>query len=196
MTAVFLDRDGVIIRDVDNLTKPEQIELLPNTAKALKLLNKEKIPVIVITNQPVIARGWITEQDIEEIHKVLKEKLAEKNASIDAVYYCPHHPNANLTQYKQVCECRKPEPGMLLQGARDFNINIRDCYLVGDRKSDILAGKKAGCKTTIFVKTGIDKPINSGSVSKSELENVKPDYVCKDILEAVELILKLDGKTQ
>lgn len=192
MTAVFLDRDGVIIKDADNLTSPEEIEIIPTAPKAINLLNQKNIPVIVITNQPIIARGKITEQDLEEIHKVLREKLGD--AKLDAIYYCPHHPNADVEKYRVVCKCRKPEPGMLLQGAKEFNVDIKDCYMIGDRNSDILAGKKAGCKATILVKTGENTPITSGTVSKAEIDSAKPDHTCKDILEAVELILKSERK--
>lgn len=190
--AVFLDRDGVIIKDVNNLETSEQIKLIPNATEAIHLLNKENIPVSVVTNQPGIARGLITEQDLKKIHKDLKEILSNNNAKIDAVYYCPHHPNANVKEYREVCNCRKPEPGMLIQGAKDLNIDIKDCYMIGDRNSDVLAGIKAKCKITINVLTGTNKPILSGSVSQEEINNTKPDYICKDLLEAVQLILRLE----
>lgn len=191
VSAVFLDRDGVIIKDVDNLRSINQIVLIPQVIEAIKLLNDAKIPVIVVTNQPVVARGLITEDNLEKIHETIKNMLQVKGAQVDGIYYCPHHPNANVQKYKQACKCRKPEPGMLLQGAKDFNVDIRDCCMIGDRNSDVLTGKKAGCMCTIRVSTGVNKPIVSGSISQSEITDAKPDYICKDLFEAVKIILNL-----
>ena len=194
MTLVFLDRDGVVIKDVNNLTKPEQIELLPGAAEGIRLLNDARIYVIIITNQPVIARGWVIKVEVEKIHKILENKLNEQGAKIDKFYYCPHHPNATVEKYKKVCNCRKPEPGMLLKGAKDFGVSIGESYMVGDSPSDIFAGKKAGCKANILILGGDNTPIVSGTVSQREMENVKPDYTCQDLYKAAQKILELDVK--
>lgn len=177
--AVFLDRDGVINREVDVLKSISQLRLLPNVAQAINKINKLGFLVVIITNQPVIARGWLTENQVDEIHAVLIKRLGEKKAKIDAVYYCPHHPNANLKKYRTECSCRKPNIGLIKKAAKELNINLKKSFTVGDRTADILAGKRAGLKT-ILVKTGY--------AGKDRKYNVKPDFTAKNISAAMEIV--------
>lgn len=176
--AVFIDRDGTIHEDADNLSKLDDLKIFPQAIAAVKLLNKFRIPAIIVTNQPVVARGWVTERWVNNTHKEIVARFKKERAKIDKFYYCPHHPNANLKKYRIICKCRKPEAGMLKQGAKDFKVDLKKSYIVGDSFRDIEAGKKVGC-TTIFVRTG------GGDIRES-----KPDYFFPDLLEAVKFILK------
>ncbi|MEK7181170.1 MAG: HAD-IIIA family hydrolase [Patescibacteria group bacterium] len=182
MKAVFLDRDGTINKEVDILRDLKQLKILPRAAEAIKKINQLGYLAIIITNQPVIARGWLTEKEVDHIHAVLINRLAKKGAKIDAVYYCPHHPNANLKKYRVKCRCRKPDIGMIRKAVKDFKINIKNSFLIGDTlKWDIKAGQKAGLKT-ILVKTSY--------AGKDNYYDIKPDFVVKNLFEAVKIIKK------
>jgi histidinol-phosphate phosphatase family protein len=185
---VFLDRDGVINEDIELITKPSQIKLIKGSAEGLKLLKKHGFITIVVTNQPVVARNLCTEEDVKKINEKLKTMLAKKGAVIDAIYYCPHHPDKGYPEenpaYKIECECRKPKIGMLLKASEDFGFDLKNCIVVGDRTVDIQTGKNAGCRT-ILVKTG-----KGGNDKKYD---VKPDYVCKNLFAAARLIIKIYG---
>lgn len=186
--AVFLDRDGVLIEDVNLLTLRNQVRIYKETPEALKVFNSLGYLLFVVTNQTVVARGLVTEEDVEELNSFIGKMLFEKSGcKIKHFYYCPHHPEATLPQYRIKCECRKPRPGMLLQAAKEYNLNLVSSFMIGDRISDIVAGYKAGC-TTILVKTGMHqaKPIVSDDMDLS----VEPDYVCNDLYEASRIILK------
>ena len=187
--AVFLDRDGTINMEVDHLTDPAYLQLLPGSARAIKMLNDAGIPVIVISNQAGIARGLFTEETLGIINDRLVSMLEVEGAKIDGMYYCPHHPEFGNDVYKKVCQCRKPSPGMLLNAADDLDIELTRSYMVGDTKNDILAGKAAGCRT-ILVRTGYGEAemLVMGDTADG------PDLVCKDIREAVLHILKELGR--
>lgn len=151
---IFLDRDGTLNVYKGFLTDIEELELIPGTAEALKCINSSEYLAIVITNQPVIARGGCSVQELEEIHNKLETLLGKEGAYIDALYYCPHHPDKGFEgerpEYKIECGCRKPKPGMLLKAAEDYNIDLSQSIMIGDGKNDMEAGKAAGCQT-IFV---------------------------------------------
>ena len=186
--AVFLDRDGVLIEDVSLLTRRDQVRVCKKTSEALKVLNRSGYKPFVVSNQTVVARGLATEEDVEELNSFIQKLLLEKSGcKIEHFYYCPHHPEATLPQYRIKCKCRKPRPGMLLQAAREYNLDLSASFMVGDRISDIVAGHKAGC-TTILVKTGMHQanPIVSDGMDLS----VEPDYVCTDLYEASMIILE------
>ena len=151
--AVFLDRDGTMIYQVELLHEARQVRLLPHAAEAIRLFNEASLPVIVVTNQPVIARGISSEDDVSNLHRLLSKRLARHGAHIDAFYFCPHHPNATIERYRQTCECRKPNPGMILRAAADHNLDIRSSVMIGDTTQDVLAGHRAGL-STILVNTG------------------------------------------
>lgn len=149
--AVFLDRDGTINKYVGFLRSTEQMELLPQAAQAIRRLNEAGWLVIVATNQPVIARGEVSLEELAEIHDKLETLLGKEGAYVDAIYYCPHHPDKGFAgerpEYKIECDCRKPKPGLLLRAAKDYHIDLTQSWMVGDSTADMEAGKAAGCKT-------------------------------------------------
>ena len=150
---IFLDRDGTLNVYKGFLTDIEEFELVPGAAEAVKYINSSEYLAIVITNQPVIARGECSLQELEEIHNKLETLLGKEGAYIDALYYCPHHPDKGFTgerpEYKIECNCRKPKPGMLLKAAEDYNIDLSQSIMIGDGKNDMEAGKAAGCQTIL-----------------------------------------------
>ena len=152
--AVFLDRDGTINRYVGFLRRIEEFELLPGVSEAIRRINELGYLAIVVTNQPVIARGEVTPAQLDLIHKKMQTLLGREGAYLDGIYYCPHHPHkgysGEVTELKIDCDCRKPKPGMLLRAARDFHINLSESWMVGDSESDIKAGQAAGCRTAII----------------------------------------------
>ena len=151
--AIFLDRDGTINKYVGFLTKPEQFELISGVAEAIKRINKSGYLTIVVTNQPVIARGDCSWEELQQIHDKMETELGKEGAYIDAIYVCPHHPDKGFEgerpEYKHVCSCRKPLPGLLLKAAEDYNIDISLSYMIGDSDNDIQAGIAAGCRDCI-----------------------------------------------
>ncbi len=180
--AVFLDRDGVIIKQIHHLHKLEQLRVLAGVGRAIKELNQLGFLVIIATNQGgMIARGLMSEKYANHINTVLIKRLKKCQAKIDAIYYCPHHPKGIIKKYSRNCSCRKPKIGLIKQAAKDFNINLKNSFLIGDMTSDILAGQRAGLKT-ILVKTGY-----SGS---DKLHKVEPDYIAKNLAEALKFIKK------
>jgi len=168
--AVFLDRDGTIARDVPYCSRPEDFELLPGAAEGIRLLNEHNFKVVIITNQSGIARGYFTEQMLQKIHAKMLKILAEQNAHIDAIYYCPHHPDNK-------CECRKPKPKMVLQAATDLAIDISQSYVIGDNEMDTELAKRAGCKAGIRI---------------SEIA-CTGDWVAASFRDAVEQLLRCEG---
>lgn len=182
MRAVFLDRDGTINREVDVLRNVKQLMVLPGAAEAIRRINKLGFLAVIITNQPVVARGWRTERELDEIHAILVRRLGRKGAKIDAVYYCPHHPSANIKKYRMRCSCRKPGIAMIRRAAKRFKINMRGSYMVGDSTRDVFTGKRARLKT-ILVKTGY-----AGEDGKYK---VKPDFVAKDLLGAAKIVERI-----
>ncbi len=151
--AIFLDRDGTLNKYVGFLRNIEQFDLIPGTEEAIRKINESGYLAIVVTNQPVIARGEVSLEELEEIHNKLETLLGLKGAYVDAIYYCPHHPHKGYegerSEYKIECECRKPKPGMLLEAAEDFNIDLSQSWMVGDGENDIIAGIAAGCQTAL-----------------------------------------------
>ena len=155
--AVFLDRDGTLNRHIGFLTRPEELELLPGAAEAVRLLNRAGYLAIVVTNQPVIARGECSFGTLQAIHDKLETELGREGAFLDAVYYCPHHPDRGFPgerpAYKVACTCRKPQPGLLLRAAADFHIDLSQSILIGDRDGDVETGLRAGCARSLKVET-------------------------------------------
>lgn len=170
--AVFLDRDGTIAKDVHYCRKVEDFELLPTVPQAIRLLNEHGFKIIVITNQSGIARGYFSEKTLDEIHQKMKDELAKCNAWVDAIYFCPHHPDDN-------CECRKPKTALFLKAIKEHDIEISRSYVVGDTSMDIEAGKSLGCKT-VLVTSGPKG--NEGVISS-------PDHVAENLLSAAEWIV-------
>ena len=152
--AIFLDRDGTINRYVGFLRDINDFELLPNVEGAIQKINDSGYLAIVITNQPVVARGEVTYHQLLDIHNKMETLLGQKGAYVDAIYFCPHHPHkgyeGEITELKIDCECRKPKPGMLLQAAKDFNIDLKHSWMLGDGENDVKAGIAAGCKAALI----------------------------------------------
>ena len=154
--AVFLDRDGTINKYVGFLRNIDDFELIEGVAEAIKLINQSGYLAIVVTNQPVIARGEVTWEELNDIHKKMATLLGKEGAYVDGIYICPHHPDKGFEgerqEYKIDCDCRKPKPGLLLQAAKDFNIDLSESYMIGDSHRDVEAGENAGVKKSILIK--------------------------------------------
>ena len=176
--AIFLDRDGTINKYVGFLRNIDDFELLPGAAEAIRRINESGYLTIVITNQPVIARGEVTVSELNRIHQKMETLLGNEGAYIDGLYYCPHHPDSGfegeIKELKFDCECRKPKPGLLLRAAQDFNIDLSSSWMIGDGKNDVKAGQAAGCKSVLI---GDDNGCD-------------PDFTVADVKAAVEKILQ------
>lgn len=161
--AIFLDRDGTINKMVGFVTKPEQFELIKGAAEAIKAINKSGYLAIVVTNQPVIARGDCTFEELQTIHDKMETELGKAGAFVDAIYVCPHHTDKGFDgerpEYKCNCDCRKPKPGLLLQATKDFNIDLAESYMIGDSKRDVEAGKNAKVKKSILIATDYNESL-------------------------------------
>lgn len=184
--AVFIDRDGTMSEEVGYVNHLSRFKLLENTAAAVKLLNEAGILAIVATNQAGVARGYFEEPMINKVHEKLKKELAKSGASVDAIYYCPHHPSAGKPPYRTECNCRKPKPGMILKAKDDFDIDLTRSYMVGDKISDVEFGLKLGLKS-IMVMTGYG--IGEYEHQRQDWK-VKPDFMAGDLLEAVKWIVE------
>jgi len=170
--AVFLDRDGTIARDVHYCRRVEDFEILPTVPQAIRQLNECGFEVVVVTNQSGVARGYFTEETLLQIHQHMRQELAEYGARVDAIYYCPHHPD-------DMCDCAKPRPGLLLRAAEELGIDLRRSFMIGDAVRDIEAGKTAGCRT-VLIADGLD--------ARRELTN-PPDYVAGSMLEVAQWVV-------
>jgi len=172
--AIFLDRDGVLVEDIDYLGSPSQIKMLPGVAQAIQSL-RNRFLLVVVTNQSGVARGRFTEENLLAVHTELVTRLWNEGAALDVLYYCPHLPGAEIAEYREKCECRKPGAGMLLKAATDWGIDLKHSFIVGDRASDMEAGRAVGV-------TGILVGGRDGEVD-SLVKNAK------DLAEATEHIL-------
>ena len=183
---IFLDRDGTINKEVNYLSTKQQLEYLPGTISALKLLASDNWQLIILTNQSGVARGLITEDQLRDIHNYMLETLKRDDIKITHIYYCPHHPDYGE---KLDCDCRKPKPGMIFKAAEEFQIDLHHSYLVGDKLNDILAGQAAGLKS-VLVKTGYGEKQWRENSQKAE---VIPDYIFDDLLEFAKWVVKKGG---
>jgi len=183
--AVFVDRDGTLIREVGYLSRVEQIEILPRVPEAIELLRRSGLKVAVVTNQSAVARGFITEGELRKIHRELERQLAGHGAFVDGIYYCPHHPEVGLPEYLLDCDCRKPRTGMIEAAEKDFKIDVRGSYVVGDKIIDVELAHKAGARG-ILVMTGYGR---EELKSLSSERKVWPDHIADDMYDAVKWIL-------
>lgn len=151
--AVFLDRDGTLIEEVNYLSRMGQVRLIPGAAGAVRRVNEAGARVVVVTNQAGVARGYFPESRVAEIHAHLSAMLSEQGARVDAYYYCPHHATEGVGEFRVNCECRKPKPGMLRDAARDLGLDLSRSWMIGDKVCDLKAGAAAGCRT-VLVQTG------------------------------------------
>ena len=194
--AVFLDRDGVVNELVyhqeqeviDSPFTVGQFKLLPGVAKAIKSLHKAGYLVILISNQPGMAKGQMTKETFEKIRKKMVTELGKVGAVLDGEYYCFHHPEAAVKQYKIKCDCRKPAPGLLLKAAQDMKIDLGRSWMIGDNLSDIQAGKNAGCRTVLLGKMKCEV------CRLMDEKNARPYNISSDLAEAAQYIL--DGRIQ
>jgi D-glycero-D-manno-heptose 1,7-bisphosphate phosphatase len=187
--AVFLDRDGTINEEVGYLDSLDKLIIIPTAYAAIKLINLNGMKAVVISNQAGVAKGFFTEEFVQTVNNSLLALMKEKGAIIDRFYYCPHHPEEGNGVYLQNCNCRKPAPGMLLQAARELNIDLSRSYFVGDRFLDMETAKNAGAKG-ILVKTGYGEDLLQDDGPDRATPAGKPDFIATDILEAVLWILK------
>ena len=148
--AIFFDRDGVLNEEVGYLFEIEKFKWIDGAKETIKLCNEKNFLAVVVTNQSGVARNFYTEDDVKKIHDFMQEELKKIDARIDAFYYCPHHPEGVVEKYKKICDCRKPKPGMILQAAKDFDIDLKNSILFGDSQRDLDAAKNAGLKAGIF----------------------------------------------
>ena len=185
--AIFLDRDDTLIEDPGYINDPEQVKLLDGVPEALVQLNTLGYKLIVVTNQSAVAHGIVTEKVLGEIHERLKQLLADKNAFLDRIYYCPYHPEGVVPKYCKESNSRKPSPGMLLKAADEMDIDLGQSWCVGNSSRDIEAGQRAGCKTIL-----IDMPPSHQRqpASSMSLAGVNPDYKAVNIKEAVNIVKK------
>ena len=188
---IFLDRDGTINEEVDYVSLPDDLQLIPGSGDAIRQANELGFKVVVITNQSGIARGLFTEDDLAKVHHALTIKLQQHNAHIDAIYYCPHHPEFGNDQYKIDCDCRKPNTGMILRGAQKFNLDLKKSFVIGDRMIDMQTGNTVGA-TTILVLTGYGK----GELGLCRSSNARIDYIAEDLLDAVQFIKRMMQKEE
>ncbi len=186
--AVFLDRDGTLIEEVDGLRSPEQLELLPGAAEAIRALNHHGWRAVLVTNQPVVAKGFCTEAQVEEVHHKLETLLGMEHAFLDRIYWCPHHPEKGFAgerpELKIDCACRKPKPGMLHQAARDLNLDLAACWLVGDTTTDLETGRNAGVSTAL---------VRTGHAGRDGKYPATPALTADNLLDAVHLIMAKTG---
>jgi D-glycero-D-manno-heptose 1,7-bisphosphate phosphatase len=182
--AVFFDRDGTLNEEVEFISAPEQMRLIPGAALAVRAVNESGFLALVISNQSGIARGLFTEADLIPIHAKFRKDLGASGARIDRIYYCPHHPTAGIPPYRVDCDCRKPRPGMLHRAQEEMGVDLSRSYVVGDRIVDVLAGRNAGARG-ILVLTGY----GTSSVEECREQGIVPDYIAPSVGEAVNFIL-------
>lgn len=184
--AVFLDRDGTLNVEVNYLHRVTDFALIPGAAKAVQALNAAGYLTLLVTNQAGIARGYYDEAALHALHAYLTTMLAAQGARLDAIYFCPHHP-----EFTGACDCRKPAPGMLIRAAAEHQIDLAQSWLIGDTASDLAAGQAAGC-CTILVRTGYGIQTEA---QLSSAESLPPTTIVDDVRAAVALILRTDLRT-
>ena len=181
--ALFLDRDGTINAEVDFLTNPDELHILPGTLPALRDAMALGFRLVIITNQSGIARGMLTEERLQQIHETLRHRLHADGVAIDGIYYCPHHPDEGIAPYRTVCDCRKPKPGMLERAARELDLDLGRSFLIGDRMIDIQTGNALGIPS-LLVRTGY----GAAEADACKAGGVPVAFVAEDLRGAVDHI--------
>ena len=182
---VFLDRDGTICEEVGYIDSIEQMKLIPRSGEAVRLLNQSGFKVVVITNQAGVARGFLPESRLQQLHAELNRQLREKGAYVDAIYYCPHHPTEGTPPYLLECDCRKPATGLLHRAASDLGLDLPSSYMIGDHFSDVECGQRVGAETVLLL-TGHGQD----TLAKRETWMKPPSYIAADLYEAVQWVLR------
>ena len=189
--AIFLDRDGTINTHIPFLVNKEKFTLIDGVSEAIKLINNSEYLCIIVTNQPIIARGESTVDNLNEIHKRMETLLGKEGAYIDGLYYCPHHPDkgfeGEITKLKIICDCRKPKIGMLLQASKDYNIDLSESIMIGDTTLDIQMAKNAKMKSILVL---------TGEAGKDKKYNVTPNMIADNLLDAIKNILNEKGEEE
>lgn len=189
---VFLDRDGTMNEEVNYLHRPEDLKLIPGVPQAVRQLNEAGFRVVVVTNQAGVARGYYGEEDVKILHQYLNELLGTEGAHVDAFYYCPHHPEHGIGQYKQECSCRKPGIGMFEAADRDCPVDRAQSFMVGDKLIDTEAGHRFGVRS-ILVGTGYGAEIRRQEAERENPEETPGyDWYAEDLKAAADLICRLD----
>lgn len=189
--AVFLDRDGTINKEVTYLYRPEDLVILPGVPEAVKILRDNGFCILVVTNQAGIARGYYTVEHMHRLHRYLNEQLKRDGAWIDAFYYCPHHPEHGIGEYRKVCRCRKPDTGMFEMAEREYEIDKKHSYMIGDKRIDVQAGHNYGIRS-ILVGTGYGREERE----KSRRQGEEPfyDFYSETLMGAAEFIIGKEKK--
>lgn len=181
---IFLDRDGTINEYVGFLRKKEDLKLMPGVVEAIRKINNSEYLCIVVTNQPVVARGEVTFDELEEIHKRLETLLGNEGVYVDDIYYCPHHPDkgfdGEVPELKFECDCRKPKTGMIRKASEKYNIDVEESFIIGDSTLDIMLGKNANMQSTLVL---------TGQAGQDNKYDVEPDMVANDLEDAIDKIM-------
>ena len=177
--ALFLDRDGTLVHPGHYPSRPEDLHLYAGIGPELRVLQKAGFRLVIITNQAGIARGYFTEADLQRMHAHLTSELAFLDVHLDGIYYCPHHIDGVIPELAIHCDCRKPQPGMLLQAAADLDIDLQNSWFVGDILDDIEAGNRAGCRTIL---------VDLGTEQAPAQPLRHPNFVARDTLHALRIV--------
>lgn len=182
--ALFLDRDGTLVHPRHYPTRPEELRIFEGVPSLLQRFQQQGWLVVVITNQSAVARGYLTEGDLTYLHACIAADLGQQGVRLDAVYYCPHHPEGTVEPYNTLCDCRKPRPGMLLRAARELSIDLERSWFVGDILDDVEAGRSAGCRTAL---------VDLGTEAAPESPLRTPHVVGRNTVHALTIIASLEG---
>ncbi len=182
--AVFLDRDGTLVRPRHYPSRPDELQIYPGIPAELRLLQNAGFRLVLITNQSGIARGLFSPEDLDRMHASLGKRLADEGVTLAGIYFCPHHPDGVVPGLARHCGCRKPEPGMLLQAASDLSLDLDISWLIGDILDDVEAGNRVGCRTVL---------VDLGTESKSMVNDRRPEFVARDTLHGLRLIRFCEG---
>lgn len=181
--AIFLDRDGTIIVEKNYLSAPNDVQLIPGAAEAIMRLNQAQYLVVVVSNQSGVARGMYSEKEVQAVNDRMCTLLAKNGATVNAVYYCPHHPNGTVSQYTYECKCRKPQIGMAEQAEQEWDIDLTQSYMIGDKLVDIQFGQAFGARQSFLVQTGHGREEGKSAVHTQCVAN---------IVEAIDVVLQME----
>lgn len=190
---IFLDRDGVLVHDRGLVTRSEHFELMQDVREALRTLKNQDFRLFVISNQAVVARGLLSLAQLDLLHRELHEMLDPRAQLIDAFYACPHHPHADDPRYRQVCLCRKPQPGLIQKASTEWKIDLEASVMIGDRMSDVLAGQRAGTATILFESGRHEDPPIVGAPL---VPSIRPDHRCASWPDALDYIIARSSKSR